>query len=102
MTPRSVLPWWGSCERRSARTRYRLSDTEAWLLRGQLDAVGELDPRPRIVREQEVPVEVDVIAEAGHLRCGRDREAGLDHAPEHHAQAERTGGVRHAHALADP
>ena len=41
------------------------SDTEAGLVGRELDAVAELDARPRVVREQQVAVEVDVVAEAG-------------------------------------
>ncbi len=35
------------------------------------------------------------------LRTCGDRESGLDHAAEHHAEPERPRGVRHAHRLAD-
>ena len=69
---------------------------------GKLDAVRELDAGPRIVGEQQVAVEVDVVAEARDLRAGGDPEAGLDHAAEHHPEPERAGGVRHPHRLADP
>src|ERR671936_434056 len=48
MTPRIVLPYCGSPERPSARTRYRLPDTKSGLLRRGLDAVRlrELDVDP--------------------------------------------------------
>src|SRR6185503_17223187 len=69
---------------------------------GELHAVDELDPRPRVVCEQQVAVEVDVIHEARDVRAGRDPEAGLDHAAEHHAEAESTRSVNHPYRLADP
>src|SRR5439155_8578323 len=101
MTPRAVLPKCGSPDLPSARTRY-LVDTEPWCVRGELNAVDELDARPRILGEQQVAVEVDVVAEARHRSAGGDAEPGLDHAAEHYAEPERARGVRHAHALADP
>src|SRR5919204_367551 len=102
MTPWAVFPKCGSCERPSARTRYRFSDTEAGGGWRELDAVDELDAGPRILGEQEVAVQVDVIAEARNLAAGGDAEAGLDHAAQHHAEAERPRGVCHPHGLADP
>ena len=69
---------------------------------GKLNAILELDPGPRIVREQEVAVEVDVVAERRDVGAGRDAEPGLDHAAEHHAQVERACRVRHADRFADP
>src|SRR5512143_3074521 len=102
MTPRAVLPKCGSADLPSARIRtLRLLDTETWSLRGELDAVDELDARPRVVREQEVAVEVDVVAQARDLRAGRDAEARLDHAAEHDAEPERPRRVRHLDRLAD-
>ena len=77
-------------------------DTEARLLRRKLDAVDERDARPRVVREQEVAVEVDVVEERRDLRAGRDPEPRLDHAAEHAAEPERARGVHHPHRLADP
>ena len=62
---------------------------------GELDTVGELDPGPRVVGEQQVPVEVDVVAEARDVRAGGDPEARLDHAAEHDAEPERARRVRH-------
>src|SRR5262245_64674571 len=76
--------------------------SEAGLLRWKLDTVDELDARPRIVCEEEVAVEVDVVAEARHLHGGRDPETRLDHAAEHHSQAERPCRIRHADSLAQP
>jgi hypothetical protein len=38
-------------------------DTESRLLRWKLHTVDERHARPRVVREQEVPVEVDVVEE---------------------------------------
>src|SRR5204862_3850178 len=90
-----------SSENPSARIRYFFSDTESWFVRGNLDAVEKGDAGPRIVGEQEVPVEVDVIAQRRDLRRRRNAEAGLDHAAKHHAEAQRTRGVRHTHGLVD-
>src|SRR5512132_1846805 len=101
MTPRAVLPKCGSPDLPSARTRYRVRDTEPRGVGRKLDAVDEFDARPRIVGEQEVAVEVDVIAERRDVRARRDAEAGLDHAAEHHAEAEGARGVCHADGLAD-
>ena len=78
------------------------SDTESRLLRWQLDAVDERHSRPRVVREQEVAVEVDVVEERRDLRARGDAQSRLDHAAEHAAEPERAGGVHHAHRLADP
>src|SRR3954447_11871032 len=103
MTPRAVLPKWASADRPSARiSSRRAGDAEAGPVCGSLDTAGEFNTRPRVVGEQEVPVEVDVVAEARDLRAGGDAEAGLDHAPEHDAEPERAGGMRHPHRLADP
>src|SRR5207244_11726062 len=77
-------------------------DTEPRLVRWELDAVHERDARPWVVREQEVAVEVDVVEEGRNLRAGGDAEPRLDHAAQHAAEPERTGGVRHPHRLADP
>ena len=52
-------------------------------------------------REQEVAVEVDVVAERRDGAAGGDAEARLDHAAEHHAEPERARRVRHPHRLAD-
>jgi len=40
-----------------------------------LHAVAELDSRPRVVREEEVAVQVDVVAQARDLRGGGDPES---------------------------
>src|SRR6266508_644144 len=101
MTPRAVLPKCGSPDFPSARIRYRLSYTQSRCVGWRLDPVDEVDTRPRIVGDQDVAVEVDVVAERRHVRAGGDAEAGLDHAAEHDAEAERARRVRHAHALAD-
>src|SRR5713226_10293939 len=102
MTPRAVLPKCGSPLRPSARTRYLVADTEPWCVRGKLNAVHELDAGPRILGEEQVAVEIDVVAEARHRRARGDAEARLDHAAEHHAETERTRRMGHADALADP
>src|SRR6476646_7780331 len=90
MTPRAVLPKCESPDLPSARTRYRVPDTESWSVGRKLNTILELDTRPRIVREQEVAVEIDVVAERRDVRAGRDAQPGLDHAAEHHAQVQRT------------
>jgi hypothetical protein len=51
MTPRAVLPKCRSLDLPSARTRYRVRDTESRSVGRKLDAVDELDARPRIVGE---------------------------------------------------
>jgi len=66
-----------------------------------LDSIAELDTRPRVVRKQEVAVEVDVGAEARDLSSCGDAETGLDHAAEHDPEVERARCVRHAYCLAD-
>jgi hypothetical protein len=72
------------------------------LVGGKLDAVHELDAGPRIGGDEQVPVEVDVVAETRHRRARGDPEARLDHAAEHHAQAERPRDVGDPDGLADP
>src|SRR3954468_6457091 len=99
MTPRAVLPKCGSPLFPSARTRYRVRDTESRSVGGKLDAVDEIDARPRIVREQEVAVEIDVIAEGRGARARCGAEAGFDHAAEHHPEPEGARRVCHAHRL---
>ena len=76
-------------------------DTESRLVGGKLHAVDEGHARPRVVRDEDVPVEVDVVEERGDVRAGRDAEAGLDHAAEHAAEPERARRVHHAHRFAD-
>src|SRR5438876_11374924 len=102
MTPRAVLPKCGSPDLPSARTRYLMSDTEPWCVRGKLNAVHELDARPWVLREEQVAVEIDVVAEARHRSARGDPKSRLDHAAEHHAEPERTRGMRHADALSNP
>ena len=59
-------------------------------------------PGTRVLGEQEVAVEVDVVAERRNDAAGSDADARLDHAAEHHAETERARGVRHPDRLADP
>src|SRR4029450_5095430 len=59
----------------------------------------KLDSRPRIVRQQKIPVEIDVVAEARDLGGRRDAEARFAHAAEHYPQTERACGVRHTDRL---
>src|SRR5215210_8126386 len=101
MTPRAVLPKCGSALLRSARIS-SLRDTEPRSVGWPLNAVDELHAGPRVVREQQVPVEVDVVAEARDLCAGGDSEPRLDHAAEHHAEPERASRVRHPDRLPDP
>ncbi len=61
----------------------------------------ELDARPRVLAQQQVAVEVDVVAERRDAAARRDPEPGLEHAAEHHAHAQRAGGVDDANRLAD-
>src|SRR4051794_38718267 len=70
-----------SCQNFRAAARL---NPEAWRVRRQLDARDELDAGPRVVAEQEVSVEIDVVDEARDVGRRRDPEAGLDHATEHH------------------
>src|SRR5260370_25043965 len=101
MTPRAVLAWCGSCESSSARIRYFFSDTEPRLVGRPLDSVTERQARPRILREQEVAVEVDVVAQARDLRGRSDSEPRLDHAAEHDTEVERARSVRDPNGLTD-
>src|ERR1044072_5877033 len=101
MTTPALLPQCGSADLLSARSRYFLSDTEPRRGRRKLDAVDERDARPRVVGDEDVAVEVDVVAEGREVRAGGAAESGLDHAAEHHAESESARGVRHAHGLAD-
>ena len=68
---------------------------------GPLDSVVELHAGPRVFGEQEVAVEVDVVAQARDLCGSCDAETRLDHAAEHDAEVERARRVCHAHGLAD-
>src|SRR4051794_37483331 len=83
--------------------RYRLTgcDTESWLVGRELNAVAELDPRPGVVDDEQVAVEVDEVAEARDLSPGRDAEARLGHAAEHDAEPEGARRVGHPDRLAD-
>src|SRR5438552_1637079 len=102
MTPCAVLPKCGSSEWPSARISSRRGrDAEAGAVCGELDTVGKFNTRPRVAGEQQVAVEVDVVEQARDVRARRDAEPGLDHAAQHQAEAERPGGVRHPHRLAN-
>ena len=57
--------------------------------RRNLHAVAELRPGRGIVGEQQVAVEVDVVAERRHGAARGDAQPRLDHAAEHHAEPER-------------
>ena len=76
---------------------HRVPRARGW----KLDAVDEPHARPRIVRDEDVAVEVDVVEQRRDVRAGSDAETGLDHAAEHAAEAERARGMRHAHSLAN-
>src|SRR3954452_16515663 len=76
-------------------------DAETCASRGPLDATGEFNTGPRVEREQQVAVQVDVIAEARDLRGGGGPETGLHPAGEDHAQAEGAGRVHHPYGLAN-
>jgi hypothetical protein len=67
-----------------------------------LNAVHELDPFPRVVRKEEVAVEIDVIAQARDLASRGDPKTRFDHAAEHDAEAERACSVGHPDGLPDP
>src|SRR5262245_2887710 len=97
MTPRIVFPWWTSVEEPSARMRTRRSDMdpETGPVGELLHAVDEADARARVVPEQQVAVEIDVVAQRRHAAAGGDTETGLDHAADHHLEPERAGRVRH-------
>src|SRR3954453_12607276 len=102
MTPRAVFPQCGSPERPSARTRYRFCmDSEAGRGRRKLAAVDQLDARAGISGEEEIAIEVDVVADARDLARGPDPEARLDHAAEHDAEIERPRCMRHPNSLAE-
>ena len=59
-------------------------------------------PRNGRVRDQQVPVEVDVVGQRRRAAPpGAMPELGLDHAAEHDSQAERARRVDHAQRLAD-
>ena len=77
-------------------------DAEAGLVARHLDAVDERRAGQRVLGEQQVAVEVDVVAERRDDAARRDAEPGLDHAAEHHAETERARGVRDPDRLADP
>src|SRR5581483_12118889 len=76
----------------ASRTR---GDAEARTIRRELHAVHELDARPRVFADQQVSVQVDVVEERGDVGSRGDCEAGLDHATEHQAEAERARGRGH-------
>ena len=61
----------------------------------------EAEALRRIVRDEQVPVEIDEVAERRELPGGGDAERALDHAAEHHDEPERPRGVHHAHGFAD-
>src|SRR5436190_4176903 len=85
------------CQRRSIDT----SDTEAGLLGGQLYAVDQIHSLPGILGEEQVAVQVDVVAETRDLAGGRDCEARFDHAAQHDAEVERAGRVRDSYGFPD-
>src|SRR5260221_2885928 len=79
-----------------------MGDTQPGLVGGKLHALDELPPGPRIVRDEDVAVEVDVVEETRDRGARRDAETRLDHAAEHAAETERARSMHHAHRLADP
>src|SRR3954451_2692682 len=102
MTPLAVLPKCGSPERPSARTsNLRGCDAKTGSSRRELHAVRERDTGPRVVGEQEVAVEVDVIHQRRDVCAGGDAEPRFDHAAEHDAEPECTRGRDHAHGFAN-
>src|SRR6187397_3053504 len=77
-------------------------DAEPRLERWHLDPVDELDAGPRVLAEEDVPVQVDVIAEWRDTTARSDAEPGLEHAAEHHAHAQGTCCMHHPDRLPDP
>ena len=74
---------------------------EAGLLGRNLNAVEEANALPGVLGEEEVAIQVDVVAEARHLARSRDPEPGLEHATEHDAEPEPAGRVHHTDGLPD-
>src|SRR5256885_274755 len=87
--------------RRSRSSTPCFSATEPRLVGRPLDSLADLHAGPRILREQDVAVEVDVGAEACDLSGCGDTETRLDHAAEHDAEVECARRVCHAHGFAD-
>src|SRR5262245_10100091 len=83
------------------RMRRSDMDAQAGAVGRLLDAVDEADAGARVVTEQQVAVEIDVVAERSDATAGSDAEPGFDHAPDHHLEPQRPGGVRHPDRLAD-
>ena len=79
----------------------RNRDAQARRGRRNLDSVHELDAGPRVLAQQQVSVQVDVVAQRSDAASGGDAETRLEHAPEHHAEPERTRGMRHPDRLPD-
>jgi hypothetical protein len=63
-----------------------LPDTKTGLLRRDLNTVDQVDSDPGIVGDQQVAVEIDVVAQARDRGTGGDAEPLLDRATEHHAE----------------
>src|SRR5919201_1303301 len=104
---RARVAWPQSCVRSRAPRARTLSErrprgaghTEAGVEGRKLDAIDERDAFPGIVGEEEVAVEVDVVAETRHLARRGDGDARLHHAAEHDAEVERPRGVHDPDAL---
>src|SRR4029453_3893763 len=77
------------------------SDTEAGGVGGHLHSVDELHSGPRVLGEQQVAVEVDVVAERCDAAPCSDPEPRLDHATKHHPEHKRARSMRHTRRLAD-
>jgi hypothetical protein len=54
-----------------------------------------------LIREQKMAVEVEPVGERRDRRCRRHAELRLDHAAEHHAQAEGPCSMDHANGLSN-
>src|SRR6266542_3477586 len=74
MTPRAVLPKCGSADFPSARTRYRVSDTESWGLGWKLNTIVERDVVERMTvlvdedRHRRLPFQLGPVVGAGGQR----------------------------------
>jgi len=79
-------------ENSSARTTYFFSDTETGFLRRYLHAVAELDSRPRVVREEELPSRSTWSHRLATCAAAAIPSPRFHHAAEHHAEAERARG----------
>src|ERR1035438_7614812 len=59
------------------------------------------DPKIGVISDQDIAINVEIVAQLSKVRGGADQDAALDHAAEHGLQAGFAGGRKSVVAGAD-